>query len=517
MKRRTWLLAVCFGLAAALVSSAGTTVLSGPAGQDKEELGRIEQAVRASIGWAKNKDLKLLYDTIANDPDFLEVHPEGSLVKGFEEFKKAERIWMSPNFKAVRYEIRDLRIKLSRSGDVAWFFCILDDINEWKGQPANWENTRWTGVLEKRGGRWVMAQQHFSFAQEEPPARPAGPYLGQKPPGMTPEIFAPGIVSTGLDELNSVFSPDGNEFYYCVRNMGASSLFIMKRVGQTWGAPQPLPFAGPYDDIDVSLSPDGQQLFFCSNRPVSGSGPARQDHDIWMCERTGDTWGPPRHLGDAVNSPREDFYPVATNNKTLYFNSQRAGEGTNDIYFCRWVDGKYAPAEKLGPEVNTEHREFDAFVDPDERFLIFSSERPGDDRFGDLYISFKTDGGTWTPSKNMGKGINGPGPEYGTVLTPDKRFLLFTRQTYPRIARPSVRPLTRDDYVKMQAGPNNGSTDIWWVDARVIEEARTGPVGVVLPVLFYSGRNDNKDVYILYPGEKEPRNLTNQIEPPVLP
>ena len=29
------------------------------------------------------------------------------------------------------------------------------------------------------------------------------------------------------------------------------------------------------------------------------------------------------------------------------------------------------------------------------------------------------------------------------------------------------------------------------------------------PVLFYSGRNDNKDIYILHPGEKEPRNLTN--------
>jgi hypothetical protein len=50
---------------------------------------------------------------------------------------------------------------------VAWFYCILDDINEWKGQPANWENTRWTGVLEKRDGRWVMAQQHFSFAAKD--------------------------------------------------------------------------------------------------------------------------------------------------------------------------------------------------------------------------------------------------------------------------------------------------------------------------------------------------------------
>ncbi len=73
---------------------------------------------------------------------------------------------MSPDFRAVRYDIRDLKITISPSGDAAWWFCMLDDINEWKGKPASWENTRWTGVLEKRDGRWVIVQQHFSFAQQ---------------------------------------------------------------------------------------------------------------------------------------------------------------------------------------------------------------------------------------------------------------------------------------------------------------------------------------------------------------
>ena len=136
---------------------------------EQEEIGAIEQSIRDGIGWAKTKDFRLLYSVIANDPDFLEVHPDGKVVKGFDEFKKAEKIWASPDFKAVRYEIRDLRIKLSKSGDVAWFFCILDDINEWKGQPANWENTRWTGVLEKRDSRWVMVQQHFSSSAKSVP------------------------------------------------------------------------------------------------------------------------------------------------------------------------------------------------------------------------------------------------------------------------------------------------------------------------------------------------------------
>jgi ketosteroid isomerase-like protein len=126
----------------------------------------ITETIHSSIGWAKNKDIKLLHRVIANDKDFLEVHPGDKVVRGFEEFREAEAFWMSPDFKAVRYEIMDLTINLSKDGTAAWWFCMLDDINEWKGEPANWENARWTGVLEKRGGSWVIVQQHFSFASE---------------------------------------------------------------------------------------------------------------------------------------------------------------------------------------------------------------------------------------------------------------------------------------------------------------------------------------------------------------
>jgi hypothetical protein len=127
----------------------------------------VENAIRASIGWAKNKDLALLYSVILNDTNYIEVQPGDRVVKGFQEFKKAEAFWMHPDFKAISYEIRDLKINVSQSVDVAWFFCILDDMNEWKGQPANWENTRWTGVLEKRNENWILVQSHFSFASSQ--------------------------------------------------------------------------------------------------------------------------------------------------------------------------------------------------------------------------------------------------------------------------------------------------------------------------------------------------------------
>jgi ketosteroid isomerase-like protein len=125
---------------------------------------KVEKAIRSSIGWAKTKDIHLLYSVIANDTNYIEVDPDDRVVKGFQDFKKAEAFWMNPDFKAIRYEIKDLTIHFSKSGDVAWFFCILDDINEWKGQPASWENTRWTGTLEKREGHWIIVQMHFSFA-----------------------------------------------------------------------------------------------------------------------------------------------------------------------------------------------------------------------------------------------------------------------------------------------------------------------------------------------------------------
>jgi ketosteroid isomerase-like protein len=136
--------------------------------QDAErDKSAVEKVIHASIGWAKDKDFKLLYSVIANDSAYLEVSPGNRITRGFAEFRKGEKFWGSPEFKAVRYEIRDLRINISRSGDVAWYYCVLDDVNEWKGQPASWMNTRWTGVLEKRDGKWVIVQMHFSFAKEQ--------------------------------------------------------------------------------------------------------------------------------------------------------------------------------------------------------------------------------------------------------------------------------------------------------------------------------------------------------------
>ncbi len=127
----------------------------------------VTRTISSCIGWAKDKNLELLFSVIANDTNYISVSPGKNVVKKFEDVKKNVPFWMSPEFKYVRHELKDLRITFSKNRDVAWFYCILDDINTYKGEPASWENARWTGVVEKRDGKWIIVQQHFSFPREE--------------------------------------------------------------------------------------------------------------------------------------------------------------------------------------------------------------------------------------------------------------------------------------------------------------------------------------------------------------
>jgi ketosteroid isomerase-like protein len=127
----------------------------------------VEKAIRGAIGWALTKDRALLERIIAHDADLFIFHPDSkSTVVGWDAFAKLFEVWMDPRFKATSFDVRELRISFSRNGEVAWFSALLDDLAEWDGKPGGWKNTRWTGVLERRGGAWVIVQMHFSFASD---------------------------------------------------------------------------------------------------------------------------------------------------------------------------------------------------------------------------------------------------------------------------------------------------------------------------------------------------------------
>lgn len=127
----------------------------------------VEKTVYDSIAWALTKDRARLEDIIAHDDDYFSFRPDGlDGVQGYAEFERGFELWMDPRFEATKTDVRKFRCRLSHSGEVAWFSAILDDCYTWDGQPGCWQDTRWTGVLEKRDGRWLIVQMHFSFASD---------------------------------------------------------------------------------------------------------------------------------------------------------------------------------------------------------------------------------------------------------------------------------------------------------------------------------------------------------------
>jgi hypothetical protein len=132
-------------------------------------LREIEKTIESHIGWAvNNKDRKTLFSTIIENEELFFFQPDSkSTIKGIQEFTElVDNVFMPDDFRAIRTEILDLRIHVSTSLKTAWYSCILNDYNEYRGKPFVWENIRWTGVLEKVDGNWMIFQMHFSKAED---------------------------------------------------------------------------------------------------------------------------------------------------------------------------------------------------------------------------------------------------------------------------------------------------------------------------------------------------------------
>jgi len=253
------------------------------------------------------------------------------------------------------------------------------------------------------------------------------PYLGQEPPGDTPALFAPGIVSTDQRELNSIFTPDGREFYFSVADSAGATVMVMKWEGGVWTDPAPVSFSSGHGEVDPFISPDGSRLFFGSRRPLHSEEP-ESGWQIWVVNRLGSGWGEPEPLGGAVNSGERQIYPSVAADGTLYFQSIRDGTlGESDIFLSRLEDGEYRQVENIGPPINSEYAEGDVYIAPAQDYIIFvSSDRPGGFGQGDLYISFRLPDGTWSTPTNLGPTINTERTDYCPVVSPDGRYFFYS-------------------------------------------------------------------------------------------
>ena len=109
-----------------------------------------------------------------------------------------------------------------------------------------------------------------------------GPYLGQRPPGLTPKLFAPGIITTDVSEGCLGW---GNEMEYFIFQRwidGKSQLYILNQRNGKWSAPELLPFAEQYQVGDYTIAPDGKTMVFASRLLIDEIGPDSDGANIWI-------------------------------------------------------------------------------------------------------------------------------------------------------------------------------------------------------------------------------------------
>jgi Tol biopolymer transport system component len=231
----------------------------------------------------------------------------------------------------------------------------------------------------------------------------------------TPKPFAPGIVPPGA--LGLAFSPDGKTLYF---SQPYTRILSARFENGAWSAPTSMPFTGPYRDGDPFVSPDGSRLFFWSSRPV----PGRQVEGLtlWSAERTVNGWGEPKELGPSINAGGGSVFASVTREGTLYFTSGRKGSlGQRDIYRARGTAEGYAEPENLGPPISSPDDEWDAYIAPDESYLVFASSRGGGPA---LYISERKDG-AWTAPRDLRPAI-GNFASCCPAVSPDGKHFFFT-------------------------------------------------------------------------------------------
>lgn len=226
-------------------------------------------------------------------------------------------------------------------------------------------------------------------------------------------------------------SKNQNEVYFTIQSPleNISKIAFSKKVNNNWTQPELVPFTSAFRDIEPFLSFDELRLYFASNRPLSEEETNNKDYDIWYVERKNITssWSKPINIGHPINTDKDEFYPSVAKNGNLYFTSENDKSlGKDDIFVSLYLDGKFGEPQNIGTNINTEGYEFNAFVSPDESFLIFTGyNREDGNGSGDLYISYNVNG-KCSLAKNLSNKINSKQMDYCPFYDATTKTLYFT-------------------------------------------------------------------------------------------
>jgi hypothetical protein len=282
-------------------------------------------------------------------------------------------------------------------------------------------------------------------------------YLDDDYPDRTPRKYAQGIINVdGRYQQNLTMSPDGKEHLITETDAELWRYERILRIRVTEenkvvvDTPQfvkdfkyeRLWFIG-----EPMISRDNKDLYFVADYPP----------DYWHAIRTstGD-WSSPVKM-DSINTTGKDWFISVAKNKTLYFAQTYLPDPDNPslvngkIFKSPLVNGAHHSKIEIEAPFNLEDAG-DPAISPNEDYLVFGSTREGGYGKADIYVAFKDKDGNWSDAYNVGNEINTVHWESGPYISPDEKYLFFSR---------------RDS-----SGVNARFSDIYWVSIEVISKIR---------------------------------------------
>ncbi|QPB81878.1 hypothetical protein CWC22_002200 [Pseudoalteromonas rubra] len=262
-----------------------------------------------------------------------------------------------------------------------------------------------------------------------------GPYLGQEPPGLTPKVFAPGIVSTP-DWGDAVhFAPDKDVLYVSRWRMNngqrETASVTFSRVAGGWQKViNTQTGRAPY------YAPDGQRVFYGKQYKT----------------RTPDGWSEMKKLGPAFDDIPMMGLKMSLKGTIVFDEFTRDGKGV--LRYSKWENGEWQEPRALSTVINTGKWNAHPFIAPDESYVMWDGHREAGFGSADLYISFRQPDGSWGAAINLGEQVNTAAEEGGPQVTPDGKYLFFNRM------------------VKADGKQSQAQSDLFWVDANIIEALR---------------------------------------------
>ena len=188
-------------------------------------------------------------------------------------------------------------------------------------------------------------------------------------------------------------------------------------------------------------------------------------------------WSEPYNPDTLLNKNNSQFYPSLTKNGTIYFTDTDAKSRKSFIYRCRMIGGEYGEAEKLPETINQEGTNtYNAFISPDESFLIACVDGRNNDLnpgFANYYIFFRDKNDNWSEGILFGPEINIKGSNaISASVSPDGKYLFFSAQKTSKDVDKISRIKTLSSMIEFLNSPQNGNNDIYWVDAKIIDELK---------------------------------------------